>query len=249
MKDAILGTYHHSTVEDARTLLRTALQTDLQRKAGYIPARLPADIPFLPPIHATFAEPLRPLIRTLCKNRSLRDGSARAPYLIMAWMLIGQDYPFCALHFASDKTVVVQVAGLLIGIALGDFPDLEHIATVCSAASQIQNAGDRELFRHLRMVRNPRERELLEQPAWAHKMALHAATILHLKRKYLNSPVPRGVRKAVKRMVHMAYALGDTQQEIIHDRAKTWRTMDDEQAWQLANKLMLDLLKLHGKAL
>jgi hypothetical protein len=248
MKDAILGTYHHSTVEDARTLLRTALQTDLQRKAGYIPARLPDDMPFLPPVHETFAEPLRPLIRTLCKNRSLRDGNARAPYLIMAWMLIGQDYPFCALHFASNKTLVVQVAGLLIGIALGDFPDVEHIAAISYAASEIQNAGDRELFRRLRMVRNPRERELLEQPVWAHKMALHAVNILHLKRKYLNSPVPKGVRKSVKRMVHMAYALGDTSQEIIHDRAKTWRTMDDEQAWQLANHLMLDLLDLHEKA-
>jgi hypothetical protein len=246
MKDAILGTTHHSTTESAETILRTAVQTHFQCIAGYIPPRLPDNVPLLPPVHTCFAEPLRPMLRTLCKHRGLREGNARMPYLTMAWMLIGQDYPYQAVQFVSDKRLVISLAGMLVGIALGDYPDKERTSRIYEGACRMYDTADKGFFRLLRQIDSyGQERERIEGGIQAAIMVLHAAKIIHLKRQFSNKPIPKGLRQSMRRMVSLAYSLGDRDGEVLHSHARKWRVMDDKQAWQLANRLMLDLLELH----
>jgi hypothetical protein len=232
MKAAFLGTDHYQHDTNPQTILREAGVQCMQRMAGYIPARLPDAMPFLPPVHQTFMPFVPHLIRELAHNKTRLDGNPRMPYLTLAWLLIGQDYPYHVLQFAEDKALIVQVAGLLLGIALGDCPDKARTSAIHTAAQTYMEI-DNKHFHSLR----PKQQRLrpMEQKrrAAVHIMLVYAVNIVHnLDTTY------------VYLILNMVTRLGDSGCRMLHAQAKIWRTMNDEQAWQTANRLMLDLLKI-----
>jgi hypothetical protein len=119
LKSAILGTQH--TGDDARDILRQAGIRGFQRLAGYIAPVMPVlDDYEIAPVHENYLALVDPMIQELADNKNLVNCNPRAPYLLLAWLVVGSDNPYRSCQYASDTRIHNQVAIYHIRIALGD---------------------------------------------------------------------------------------------------------------------------------
>jgi hypothetical protein len=130
-----------SDSEIAQFLLQRAI-TKLQYKAAYVPGKLDEPVSTLMPVGDLFAEVAKFKMTRLC-DEPIEVCNPRAPYLVLAWLLVGSDNPYRVNQYvANDDRIMCSVAYRLLMIACGIIrTPMELSATVVGWAAR--NAAGR----------------------------------------------------------------------------------------------------------
>lgn len=102
--------------------MRQIATTGLQRMAGYIAPVMTVTDSVIASVHENYLERVDPIMQALADDESLVNCNPRAPYLMLAWLLVGSDNPYRSCKYVDNTTIHKQVAIIHIRIALGDTP-------------------------------------------------------------------------------------------------------------------------------
>jgi hypothetical protein len=119
VKAAILGTQHPDIHETEREILLDAGTEGFRRIAGYMPSKMPPDTPILPAMDEYFSCFSALVMKEIC-TLNIPNSNPRVSYLMVIWLLLGSDNPYCLKQYVPDDTRLREVARFFMGIALGD---------------------------------------------------------------------------------------------------------------------------------
>ena len=103
-------------------IMRQIVTNSLQRMAGYIAPTMSIPEIQITPVHENYLEQVDAMMQALANDDSLVNCNPRAPYLLLAWLLVGSDNPYRNCQYVNDTRIHKQVAIIHIRIASGDAP-------------------------------------------------------------------------------------------------------------------------------
>lgn len=215
MKAAIIGTQNHNA--DPQIVLHDAGVTALQHMAGYIAPKMPVDSVKMPPV--TIHDPVTAdaIMTSLCGQKA-HDCNRRAPYLMLAWLLVGSDNAFRVIDYAAHDSLLRPVTFILLRYALGsDLPLM-----------QLQPTIDKSW-----LIKEQREGDIWA--IWADETIAWMLWAIRCK----HSSVEKAVEAAVWSATRLAIIHANI---LIQKQAKEWCHIDDEEAWLVIQFLLLDTL-------
>jgi hypothetical protein len=222
MKSAILGTRHLKQPVEPKLLLQDTGIKVLQRMAGYQPAAMPVDIPKLPPV----AKPIQPIADTIMAifcggGTGIRNCNPRAPYLMLAWILVGADNPYRVMNYAARDSFLRPVLAVLLRCAMGErFTDEELQTFVSTSLTVTVERTDEDWLQYAD-----------ETIAWVVEAM-----------KELNS-VGNKATSAVRAVIWSTTRFSVIHASLlIQQQARAWCYLDDEEAWLAIQSLLLDAL-------
>jgi hypothetical protein len=114
-------------------LMRQIVTNSLQSMAGYIAPTMAASEIQTTTVHENYLERVDPMMQALADDESLMNCNPRAPYLMLAWLLVGSDNRYRSCQYVEDMRHHKQVAIIHIRIASGYTPSEDEIKTILDA--------------------------------------------------------------------------------------------------------------------
>jgi hypothetical protein len=238
MKVAVLGTVQSGCRGEEAALLRYAGLTVLQRMAGYVAPTMATASPLFQPIIAEYAICADAMMTRLC-HQEIVGANPRAPYLMVSWLLLGADNPFCIRRYAHDDTLVLHLARLLLRIACGDEPSPSERQLVTRTASMFKVSA---LEQYNRGWRNASTEE---GQSYARTRTDAVATAILRAAGAVNANMlhPAWVAWSVGAIVNELVRFeGNHIEATVWKQARAWCYISDDVAGRIVRKLFFDML-------
>jgi hypothetical protein len=221
---AAVGTQQHHIIGSETHLLREAGIVGLQHKAGYVPATMPPETPAYLPVADNYATCADAMMTRFC-NQEVVGANPRAPYLVVIWLLLGSDNPFCFRRYTSDSPVILSMSILFLRIACGDEP----------TKAERDNA-----FHEVRVGENQTKIPY----GRIRTAALRTAGLLNARR----TQIPWVAWLASAIVQEIALVGGGKVEPTIWKQARQWRYISDEEAGRVALNLLFDMVDGKNRA-
>jgi hypothetical protein len=234
MKDAVLGSIHNNSSEDARKILRKAGMQSFKQLAGYVPPTMSVDTPMLPAIQYPFTNGTDAMMTRLCGER-LYGCNPRVPYLLFIWLLVASDNQHRLHQYIKDNNVLRRLALLLMRVACGNSSD----------SATIQDIDNALRLAWVNLNQMAYQKRKADSAFYAVEAAMPMTGIFNFNHIFKSSALFSALTDTI--MTRTTKIFSEKAQRDFRQRTIAWCCIEDDVAWRIIQALMVDILTVNQR--